>query len=40
VIKDPFSFTFEINGHQIAVRSIDLGQSWDGIRADMLELVA
>lgn len=35
-----FDFVYRIMGHPITVKSIDLGQSWSGIREDMLAAVA
>ncbi|HLL48970.1 MAG TPA: hypothetical protein VK399_19905 [Longimicrobiaceae bacterium] len=39
VVKQVFTFDYELNGHHVAVRSIDLDQPWPFIYRDMLALV-
>lgn len=39
VVKDAFSFDYHLNGHPIAIRSIDLDQPWPQIRHDLLRVL-
>lgn len=39
VVELPFAYTYCLKGHRIAIRSINLAQSWRRIRGDMLELL-
>lgn len=39
VVKQAFAYDFELNGHRVAVRSIDLDQPWGLVRRDLLGLL-
>ena len=39
VVDDAFAFSYQLKGHPVHVRSIDLGQPWHRIHADMLALL-
>jgi 5-methylcytosine-specific restriction enzyme subunit McrC len=39
VVNDAFSFDYHLNGHPIAIQSIDLDQPWPRIRQDLLRLL-
>jgi 5-methylcytosine-specific restriction enzyme subunit McrC len=39
-VDDAFAFDYRLNGHRIAIRSIDLDQHWAQVHADLLGVIA
>jgi 5-methylcytosine-specific restriction enzyme subunit McrC len=40
VVNDALRFDYQLHGHRISIRSIDLNQPWPAIRRDLLQLLS